>query len=103
MSRFWQDAVQVMEAATSSYGAGSATDLAVVVGASGGIHMVMQPGWSADGLRAHYGAQAVYQVTHTAQGVFRGRMRHRVELPFASPWNEASARTAPPPRRRSTP
>jgi len=41
----------------------------VVVGASGGILIVMQPGWSADGLRTHYGAHAVYQVTHTPRGV----------------------------------
>jgi hypothetical protein len=58
-----------MEAATSAPGAGSASNLALVIDRSGGLRIVMQDGWSPEGLRAHYGAGAVYQVTHTAQGV----------------------------------
>jgi hypothetical protein len=69
VSRFWQNAVQVMEAATSAPGAGSASNLALVIDRSGGLRIVMQEGWSPEGLRAHYGAGAVYQVTHTPQGV----------------------------------
>ncbi len=69
MSRFWQDAMQVMEAASAAPGAGSASDLALVIEHSGALRIVMQEGWTAEGLRAHYGAAAVYQVTHTPQGV----------------------------------
>jgi hypothetical protein len=69
MSRFWQDAMQVMEAATSAPGAGSASDLALIIERSGSLRIVMREGWSAEGLRSHYGSGAVYQVTHTPQGV----------------------------------
>jgi len=58
-----------MEAATRAPGAGSASDLALVLDRSGALRIVMQDGWSPEGLRAHYGARAVYQVTHTPDGV----------------------------------
>ncbi len=61
--------MQVMEAASAAPAAGSASDLALVIDRSGALRIVMQEGWAAEGLRAHYGAGAVYQVTHTCQGV----------------------------------
>jgi hypothetical protein len=69
MSRFWRDAMQVMESASASPAAGSASNLALVFDHSGALRIVMQEGWTAEGLRAHYGAGTVYQVTHTPQGV----------------------------------
>jgi len=69
MGRFWKDAMQVLDAASNARGAGGASEMAVVVEASGGLRLVAAAGWSAEGLQSHYGAKAVYHVRHTAEGV----------------------------------
>lgn len=69
MSRFWNTAVEVFENATSAQASGSPADVAVVIDRSGGLRLVMSEGWSPEGLQSHYGAAAVYHVTHTPEGV----------------------------------
>jgi hypothetical protein len=68
MSRFWTDAMQVFETASAAP-EGASPDLAVVIDGSGGLLIVMEPGWTPEALRAAYGGRAVYQVTRTAQQV----------------------------------
>jgi len=69
MSRFWNDAVEVFETASSAAEAGSGSDIALLVDRSGGLRIVMAEGWSPEGLQAHYGARTVYRVTHNSGSV----------------------------------
>ena len=64
MSRFWQDAVQVLETATE----GDA-ELGLLVDESGAIRIVDATGWRPEALQAHYGVRTVFQVSHTASTV----------------------------------
>ncbi|HLH19445.1 MAG TPA: hypothetical protein VKX45_19640 [Bryobacteraceae bacterium] len=69
MTRFWNDALAILDTASRAPEAGAANGLAVVVERSGGLRIVMGEGWSAEGLQAHFGASAVYQVTHSPRSV----------------------------------
>ena len=39
---------------------GEAAETAILISERGGIRIVSEPGWSLDGLRAHYGARTAY-------------------------------------------
>ena len=69
MSRFWDNAVEVFETASSAAEAGSGSDVAVLVDRSGGLRIVMAEGWSPEGLQSHYGASTVYHVSHNSGSV----------------------------------
>jgi hypothetical protein len=74
MERFWDDALTVWEAAQNAPDE-SAPEMAVILDERGALRMVMEPGWSAEGLRAEYGG-AIYHVTRTPQGIrLEGRGR----------------------------
>lgn len=45
------------------------SDLSLVIDRAGGLRIVTTEGWSVEGLQAHHGANVVYQVTHTREGV----------------------------------
>ena len=66
MDRFWQDAVSILETAER---AGESGELNLLIGEDGVLRIVSEPGWRPEALAAHYGARAVYQVKHTAEGV----------------------------------
>ena len=68
MSRFWDDAQQVFETACNAPRDGQSPDLAVIVGDSGAIRIVLAEGWSAEGLRSEYGG-AAYRVKLSGNGV----------------------------------
>jgi hypothetical protein len=90
VSRFWNDALEILDTASRAPQAGSATNLAVVVERSGGLRIVAAEGWSAEGLQSHFGAAAVYQVTHTPRAVrVEGRgpgMSCTLRSPAGRPW-----------------
>ncbi len=69
MTRFWNDALAILDTASRAPEGGEANGLAVVVERSGGLRLVMAEGWSAEGLQSHFGASAVYQVTHSQRAV----------------------------------
>jgi hypothetical protein len=69
MSRFWDDALQVLENAACAHSAGGRSDVAVLIDHAGGLRIVAAEGWSPEGLESHYGASAVYRVSHGAAGV----------------------------------
>jgi hypothetical protein len=68
MSRFWNDAVRVLETASQAPHDGFSSDLALIIGADGGLRMVGAVGWSIEGLRSVYGG-AVYRVTRSGHEV----------------------------------
>ena len=65
MSRFWEDAIGVLETAVR----GDGEELGILVDELGAIRIVAAAGWRSDALQAHYGARTVYQVSHTPSGV----------------------------------
>ncbi len=69
MTRFWNDALAILDTASRAPEASSANGLAIVVERSGGLRLVMAEGWSAEGLQSHFGASAVYQVSHSPRAV----------------------------------
>lgn len=64
MSRFWNDAQRILDTAIH----GDA-DVGVLIDPSGAIRIVDAAGWRPEALQAHYGAQTVYQVTHSQSTV----------------------------------
>jgi hypothetical protein len=71
VSRFLDDAVSVFETAS---GGGEAAEIAILLDTAGAVRIVPAEGWQPEALQAHYGAEAVYHVSRTADGVrVRGR------------------------------
>ena len=68
MSRFWTDAMQVLETASRAARDEAPADLAVILDAAGGLRIVAAEGWSTEGLRSEYGG-TVYHVTRTGRDV----------------------------------
>jgi hypothetical protein len=67
VSRFWQDAENLLETAVQS--SGERTDMAILVSPSGGIRIQPAEGWSTAALAAESGAQTLYRVSRNASGV----------------------------------
>jgi hypothetical protein len=61
VSRFFADAVRVFETAVQ----GGEANLGILLDHEGAIRIVASDGWRPDALQEHYGAQTVFQVTHT--------------------------------------
>lgn len=64
MSRFAEDALGLLETAEAARRlGGEAAETAILISERGGIRIVSEPGWSLDGLRAHYGARTAYRLS----------------------------------------
>ena len=66
MSRFLNDAVSVFETAASGCGT---NEIAILLDTAGALRIVPAEGWQPEALQAHYGAEAVYHVSRTADRV----------------------------------
>lgn len=60
MSRFTDDALNILEAAES---AETCTHTTILIGPDGHIHMIADSDWPLDSLRLHHGAKRVYRVS----------------------------------------
>ena len=60
MSDFLDNAQRILETAASTPGEAATESLAILIGAEGGIHIVMGSDWPLDSLRAHHGAPALF-------------------------------------------
>jgi hypothetical protein len=88
MSRFWNDAVQVLETASHSTQDGFSSDFAVIVDGAGTLRIVAAEGWSPEGLRSEYGG-TVYHISRTGRDIcVEGRapgMSCTLRVPSAAP------------------
>ena len=65
MSHFEQTAATIFEAAECASAAGhSSSELTILVGAAGGISVVMDTDWSLESLQCDRGAKMAYRVSH---------------------------------------
>lgn len=88
MSRFVDNAVQILDAAEHAAQAGHApSDLTILITAEGGIHMLAGSDWPLDSLQSHHGARMVYRISQKASGVqVEGRSGSRIcRLEAANP------------------
>jgi hypothetical protein len=70
VSRFVDNAMQLLEAAESAVQSGHApSDLTILISPEGGIHMVAESDWPLDTLQLHHGARMAYRVSQTAANV----------------------------------
>ncbi|HMD48086.1 MAG TPA: hypothetical protein VKG79_03270, partial [Bryobacteraceae bacterium] len=70
MSRFVDNAMQLLEAAESAVQAGHVpSDLTILISPEGGIHMVAESDWPLDTLQLHHGARMAYRISQTAANV----------------------------------
>jgi hypothetical protein len=71
VSRFAQDAQNILEAAASAARRGEAcAPMTILIGAEGAIRICMAGDWPLDSLLQHHGARAGYRVS-SAQGIVR--------------------------------
>ena len=71
MSRFVDNAVQILDAAENVARTGQApTEFAILISAEGGIRMVADSDWPLDSLQAHHGAGMAYRVSMNWQPAF---------------------------------
>ena len=70
MSRFLDNAAQILDAAESAVQSGhTPTDMTILITAEGGIRMVADSGWPLDSLQALHGAKMAYRVSQSASVV----------------------------------
>jgi hypothetical protein len=70
VSRFLDNAAQILDAAESAVQSGHApTDMTILITAEGGIHMVADSDWPLDSLQLHHGAKMAYRVSQNASVV----------------------------------
>ena len=69
MSRFFEDAGQILQTAAAASTEDSPSNMAILIDPSGALRIVDASGWRPDTLQAHYGAQTVFQVTRLAGSV----------------------------------
>jgi hypothetical protein len=95
MSRFWKDAVKVLETASVAPRDGVSGNLAVILDPAGGLRILPAEGWTIEGLRAEYGG-TVYHVIRTGHDVcVEGRaagMSCTLRGPFVPPPEQLHAR-----------
>ncbi len=60
MSRFAEQAANILEAAES---AGTCSNMTILIGHQGAIHMIADSDWPLDSLTWHHGAKTAYRVT----------------------------------------
>lgn len=67
MSRFVDNAVQILQAAESAVQSGhTPSDLTILISAEGGIRMIADSDWPLDSLQQHHGAEMAYRVSQSA-------------------------------------
>jgi hypothetical protein len=70
VSRFVDNAMQLMEAAENAVQAGQVpSDMTILISPEGGIHMLAESDWPLDSLQLHHGARMAYRVSHTSANV----------------------------------
>jgi hypothetical protein len=70
VSRFLDNAVQILDAAESAVQSGhTPTDMTILISAEGGIRMLADSDWPLDSLQAHHGAKMAYRVSQSASVV----------------------------------
>ena len=70
MSRFVDNAMQILDAAENAVQAGQTpTDMTILITAEGGIRMVADSDWPLDSLKLHHGAKMAYRVSQDASHV----------------------------------
>jgi hypothetical protein len=70
VSRFLDNAAQILEAAESAVQSGhTPTAMTILISAEGGIHMVADSDWPLDSLQLHHGAKMAYRVSQSASVV----------------------------------
>jgi hypothetical protein len=69
VDRFWKDAFNVLEAAAGQDAGDETPEVGILIGCTGGLHIVAVQGWTPEALLAHYGASTVYRVSRTREGV----------------------------------
>ena len=82
MSRFLDNAVQILDAAESAVQSGhTPTDMTILITAEGAIRMVADSDWPLDSLQSHHGAKMAYRVSQNASLVrVEGRENSRTCL-----------------------
>jgi hypothetical protein len=64
VSRFAENAQQILEAAATATANGAPrSEMTILIGSDGALHMVADSDWSLDTLAAHHGARSAYRVT----------------------------------------
>ena len=70
MTGFWENAKQILEAAENVVLAGEIpSQMSILLGGPGGIHIVADSDWPLDSLQREYGAKAAYRVNGGDRGV----------------------------------
>ncbi len=69
MSRFLEDAERILETAAAASCGEPSRNVAIMLDAAGCLRIVDSEGWTPEGLRSHYGASTLYQVTHSPGAV----------------------------------
>jgi hypothetical protein len=65
VTNFWDNAKRLMDAAVDAATAGGHTDsLTVLIGAEGGIHLIVDSDWPLERLAEERGARMAYRVTN---------------------------------------
>ena len=63
VSRFAEHAHQILDAAEAAAARGeTCSEMTILIGQDGGIHMIANSDWPLDSLAFHHGARAVYRV-----------------------------------------
>ena len=76
MTGFLDNAQRILETAVSAGDNAGTESLAILIGADGGIHMVMGSDWPLHTLQAHHGASAAYRISRSgAQVRVEGKSR----------------------------
>jgi hypothetical protein len=93
VSRFLDNAAQILEAAESAVQSGhTPTDMTILITAEGQIRMVADSDWPLDSLQTHHGAKMAYRVSQSASVVrVEGRADSRTCL-FETAKPERAAR-----------
>lgn len=93
MSRFYDNAVRILDTAESAAKAGhTPSEMTILITPEGGIRMVADSDWPLDSLQAHHGAKMVYRVSQRASTVrVEGRADSRTCL-FETAKPERAAR-----------
>ena len=67
MSRFVDNAVEILNAAESAVQSGhTPSDMTILITPQGGIHMLADSDWPLESLQAHHGAEMAYRVSQSA-------------------------------------
>ena len=70
VSRFLENAASIFEAAETASAAGhDLSDMAILIGAEGGIRMIADSDWPLDSLELHHGAQMAFRVSRRETSV----------------------------------